>query len=32
MTEMSAQKANDAYEKVKFVKSKGALAFWNELD
>ena len=32
MTESSAQKANDAYERVKFIKSKGALAFWNEMD
>jgi hypothetical protein len=32
MTDATAQKAADLYEHIRFTKSKGALAYWNELD
>jgi hypothetical protein len=31
MTEMTAQRATEAFEKVSYSKTKGAIAFWNEL-
>jgi hypothetical protein len=32
MTDATAQKAANHYERVRFSKSKGALAYWNEMD
>src|ERR1700730_7423292 len=31
LTEITAQKAVDAFYKIKFTKAKGALGFWNKL-
>jgi hypothetical protein len=31
MTEMTAQRATEAFEKVSYSRTKGAIAFWNEL-